>query len=144
MSPVDWNTTFSLVLVVLVVTTSVSTVEGAIQAGIGLFVIEQLLTYLPSRFGGPSLTIVLFAFGALTYAQHPEGVLEYQKRRSTAALRATVLPAGGGRRRGQGARHVDVGRQWLTREPLLSIHGVCKSFGGIKAVHSHHLRRRTR
>ena len=82
-SPVDWNTTFSLVLVVLVVTTSVNTVEGAIQAGIGLFVIEQLLTYLPSRFGGPSLTIVLFAFGALTYAQHPEGVLEYQKRRST-------------------------------------------------------------
>ena len=46
--------------------------------------VEQLLTYLPSRFGGPSLTIVLFAFGALTYAQHPEGVLEYQKRRSTA------------------------------------------------------------
>jgi urea transport system permease protein len=82
-SPVDWNTTFSLVLVVLVVTTSVNTVEGAIQAGIGLFVVEQLLTYLPSRFGGPSLTIVLFAFGALTYAQHPEGVLEYQKRRST-------------------------------------------------------------
>jgi hypothetical protein len=61
----------------------VNTVEGAIQAGIGLFVVEQLLTYLPSRFGGPSLTIVLFAFGALTYAQHPEGVLEYQKRRST-------------------------------------------------------------
>jgi branched-chain amino acid transport system permease protein len=82
-SPDDWNTTFSLVLVVLVVTTSVNTVEGAIQAGIGLFVVEQLLTYLPSRFGGPSLTIVLFAFGALTYAQHPEGVLEYQKRRST-------------------------------------------------------------
>jgi branched-subunit amino acid ABC-type transport system permease component len=82
-SPVDWNTSFSLVLVVLVVTTSVSTVEGAIQAGIGLFVIEQLLTYLPSRFGGPSLTIVLFAFGALTYAQHPEGVLEYQKRKGT-------------------------------------------------------------
>jgi len=48
---VDWNTTFSLVLVVLVVTTSVNTVEGAIQAGIGLFVVEQLLTYLPSRFG---------------------------------------------------------------------------------------------
>src|SRR5580698_10552571 len=82
-SPDDWNTTFSLVLVVLVVTTSVNTVGGAIQAGIGLFVVEQLLTYLPSRFGGPSLTIVLFAFGALTYAQHPEGVLEYQKRRLT-------------------------------------------------------------
>jgi branched-chain amino acid transport system permease protein len=82
-SPVDWNTSFSLVLVVLVVTTSMSTVEGAIQAGIGLFVVEQVLTYLPSRLGGSSLTIVLFAFGALQYAQHPEGVLEFQKRRST-------------------------------------------------------------
>ncbi len=79
----DWNTTFSLVLVVLVVTTSVSTVEGAIQAGIGFFFVNQLLTYLPGRFGGQSLTIVLFAFGALQYAQHPEGVLEFQKRRST-------------------------------------------------------------
>ena len=46
-SPDDWNTEFSLVFVVLVVTTSVATVEGAIQAGIGFFVIEQLLTYLP-------------------------------------------------------------------------------------------------
>jgi hypothetical protein len=65
------------------VTTSVNTVEGAIQAGIGYYVIQQIFTYLPARIGGPSLTIVLFAFGALTYAQHPEGVLEYQKRRST-------------------------------------------------------------
>ncbi len=82
-SPVDWNTTFSLVFVVLVVTTSVNTVEGAIQAGIGYYVIQQIFTYLPARLGGPSLTIVLFAFGALTYAQHPEGVLEFQKRKST-------------------------------------------------------------
>ncbi|HVB91876.1 MAG TPA: hypothetical protein VND70_07225 [Acidimicrobiales bacterium] len=82
-SPSDWNYQYSLVFVVLVVTTSVSTVEGAIQAGIGFAVTLQILTYLPARFGGPSLTIVLFAFGALTYASHPEGVLEYQKRRST-------------------------------------------------------------
>jgi branched-chain amino acid transport system permease protein len=82
-SPVDWNTTFSLVFVVIVVTTSVNTVEGAIQAGIGYYVIQQIFTYLPARLGGPSLTIVLFAFGALTYAQHPEGVLEFQKRKST-------------------------------------------------------------
>ncbi len=82
-NPTDWNTSFSLVIVVLVVTTSVSTVEGAIQAGIGFFVTEQVLTILPARVGGPSLTIVLFAFGALQYAQHPEGVLEFQKRRWT-------------------------------------------------------------
>jgi branched-chain amino acid transport system permease protein len=81
-NPTDWNADISLVLVVLVVTTSVTTVEGAIQAGIGFFVTEHILTvYLPARFA--SLTVVLFAFGALTYAQHPEGVLEYQKRRST-------------------------------------------------------------
>jgi branched-subunit amino acid ABC-type transport system permease component len=84
-SPTDWNADISLVLVVLVVTTSVTTVEGAIQAGIGFFVTEQVLsTVLPARIGASSLTVVLFAFGALTYASHPEGVLEYQKRRSTA------------------------------------------------------------
>jgi branched-chain amino acid transport system permease protein len=91
-SPIDWNTTFSLVFVVLVVTTSVNTVEGAIQAGIGYYVIQQIFTYLPARIGGPSLTIVLFAFGALTYAQHPEGVLEYQKRRSTARFERLFFP----------------------------------------------------
>jgi ABC-type branched-subunit amino acid transport system permease subunit len=83
-NPTDWNAQFSLVLVVLVVTTSVTTVEGAIQAGVGFFVTEQILTtVLPARIGASSLTVVLFAFGALTYASHPEGVLEYQKRRST-------------------------------------------------------------
>ncbi len=83
-SPTDWNADISLVLVVLVVTTSVTTVEGAIQAGIGFFVTEQVLTtVLPARIGASSLTVVLFAFGALTYASHPEGVLEFQKRKST-------------------------------------------------------------
>jgi hypothetical protein len=48
-------------------------------------VTEQILTtVLPARIGASSLTVVLFAFGALTYASHPEGVLEYQKRKGTA------------------------------------------------------------
>ncbi len=77
-----FNYEFSLVFVVVVVTTGVSTVEGAIQAGIGFVVIQQLVqTYAPGRLQG--ITIVLFAFGALTYAAHPEGVLEFSKRRST-------------------------------------------------------------
>ncbi len=81
-NPTDWNADISLVLVVLVVTTSVTTVEGAIQAGVSFFVIEHILqVYLPARFA--SLTVVLFAFGALQYAKHPEGVLEYQKRKGT-------------------------------------------------------------
>ncbi len=82
-SPTAWSYNYSLIFVVLVVTTGVGTVEGAIQAGIGFFVVTQILTYLPSRLGGSSLVIVLFAFGALQYAKHPEGVLEFQKRRST-------------------------------------------------------------
>ena len=69
--------------VVVVVTTGASTVEGAIQAGFGFVVLQQLLTYVPARFGGNSLVVVFFAFGALTYAAHPEGILEFQKRRST-------------------------------------------------------------
>src|SRR3984957_4934535 len=82
-SPSAWNYNYSLIFVVLVVTTGVSTVEGAIQAGFGFYVIQQILTYLPGRSGGYSLVIVLFAFGALQYARHPEGVLEFQKRRAT-------------------------------------------------------------
>ena len=52
-SPTDWNSDFSLVFVVLVVTTSVTTVEGAIQAGIGFFVTEQILTILPAAHRWP-------------------------------------------------------------------------------------------
>jgi branched-subunit amino acid ABC-type transport system permease component len=74
---------FGLAFVVIVVTTGVSTVEGAIQGGMGFVIVQQLLSYLPARFGGNSLVLVLFAFGALQYANHPEGILEYQKTKST-------------------------------------------------------------
>ena len=90
----QWNYSFSLVFIVLVVTTGVSTVEGAIQAGIGFFfVTDQLLTYLPARVGGGSLVIVLFAFGSLQYAKHPEGILEFQKRRSNQRFEKRFFPA---------------------------------------------------
>ena len=69
---------FSLVFVVAVITTGSRTVEGAVQAGIGFSVIQLLLhLYLPARFGG--IEPILFAFGAMTYAAHPEGIVEYQK-----------------------------------------------------------------
>ncbi len=76
----QWNYNFSLLFVVLVVTTGVATVEGAIQAGIGFFVVEQLLTYLPARLDAGSLVVVVFALGSLQFARHPEGVAEFQKR----------------------------------------------------------------
>ena len=93
-NPNQFNTQLGLAFVVIVVTTGVSSVEGAIQAGIGFVVVQQVLTYLPGRFGGSSLTFVLFAFGALTYAQHPEGILEYQKRRSTLRFQSRIFERG--------------------------------------------------
>ncbi len=89
-----FNYEFSLAFVVIVVTTGVSTVEGAINAGFGFVVIQQLLTYLPPRFGGNSLVFVLFAFGAINYAAHPEGVLEFQKRRWTQRMERLVFHTG--------------------------------------------------
>jgi branched-subunit amino acid ABC-type transport system permease component len=85
----------SLVFVVVVVTTGSSTVEGAVQAGFGYVVLQQLLTYVPARLGGNSLVVVFFAFGALTYAAHPEGILEYQKRRSTLRIQGILFKSAG-------------------------------------------------
>lgn len=84
-----FNYTFSLLFVMLVVTTSVRTVEGAIQAGMAFVVVQQLLSYAPTRFQG--LTLVLFAFGALQYANHSEGILEFQKRKWTLATQRLVF-----------------------------------------------------
>jgi branched-chain amino acid transport system permease protein len=70
---------YSLAFVVVVVTTGARRIEGALQAGMAFAIITLLLTYAPQRFGG--ITPVLFAFGAMTYAAHQEGIVEYQKRK---------------------------------------------------------------
>jgi len=62
-----------------VITLGARTVEGAVQAGMGYAVFATVLTYLPQRFAG--IEPILFAFGSVTYAVHPEGILEYQKGR---------------------------------------------------------------
>ena len=145
-NPTDWNADFSLVLVVLVVTTSVTTVEGAIQAGVGFFVTEQILTtILPARIGASSLTVVLFAFGALTYAQHPEGVLEFQKRKGTQRFERLFFSRGSPAEeelRPKSSHPPSRPRTPMADAgPLLTLRGVCKSFGGIQAVQQHHVRR---
>ena len=71
---------FSLLWLVLVVTTGVRTVEGAVNAGMALVFVPELLHHLPGRLR--DLEFVLFGFGAITYAKHPEGIVEYQKRKS--------------------------------------------------------------
>lgn len=97
----DFNYVLSLAFVVVVVTTGARTVEGAVQAGMAYAVVAQVLAQLnlPSRL--QSLEIVLFAVGALTYAAHPEGIVEYQRsqwlRRANHVLhRIDARRAGGG------------------------------------------------
>ncbi|MDA8269039.1 MAG: ABC transporter permease [Actinomycetota bacterium] len=76
-SPADFQYVVSLAFVLVVVTTGSRTVEGAVQAGMAYAVIAQALTYVPTRFSG--IELILFAAGALTYAAHPEGIVEYQR-----------------------------------------------------------------
>ena len=68
---------YSLAFVVVVITTGARNVEGAVQAGMAYAIVALILTYVPLRFSG--IEPILFAFGAMTYAAHPEGIVEYQK-----------------------------------------------------------------
>ncbi|MDA8400879.1 MAG: ABC transporter permease [Actinomycetota bacterium] len=105
-SPTDFNYFFSLVFVVLVVTTGVKTVEGAINAGMAYVILQQLLSYIPNhpawlhRFSG--IEILLFALGALGYVIHPEGMVEFQKRFWTERI-ARMLDRRGGHQPSEGS-----------------------------------------
>jgi branched-subunit amino acid ABC-type transport system permease component len=68
-----------LVWIVLVVTIGSRTVEGAIQAGLAFAFVPEILKSLGVS---PSIQFILFGLGAITYAKHPEGIVEFQKRRS--------------------------------------------------------------
>src|SRR5204862_5678910 len=76
----SFNYFYSMFWLVLVVTTGVRTVEGAVNAGMALVFVPELLHHLPGRWA--NLEYVLFGFGAINYAKHPEGIVEYQTRRS--------------------------------------------------------------
>jgi branched-chain amino acid transport system permease protein len=92
-NPALFNYQLSLVFVVVVLTTGVTTVEGAITGGIAYVVVQQLLTYVPLRFQG--LTVVIFALGALTYARHPEGIVEFLKRKQTMQIQRLLFRSDG-------------------------------------------------
>jgi branched-chain amino acid transport system permease protein len=80
----NFNVQLSLVFMVLVLTTGSRTVEGAANAGAGLIFIPEILGAFGSHFS--VLTYALFGYGTINYAKHPEGILEYQKRKSTEAM----------------------------------------------------------
>jgi branched-subunit amino acid ABC-type transport system permease component len=75
---------FGVVWVVLVVTLGARTVDGAVNAALGLIVTQWLLETL----GFPtSIAIIGFGLGAITYARHPEGIVQFQTRKSILAQR---------------------------------------------------------
>lgn len=97
-NPVDFSWQWGPTFLVIVVTVGVSSVEGAIEAGIGYALLNQLFTYLPARLSGSSsgeaaLTIVVLSLGAFTYARHPEGIVEFGKRKvAQVVFRAKAPP----------------------------------------------------
>lgn len=75
---VNFSPFFGLFWLVLVVTLGARTVEGAIQAGLAFALFPELLKAL----GVPGeLQFVLFGLSAVVYAKHPEGLLEFGKRK---------------------------------------------------------------
>jgi branched-subunit amino acid ABC-type transport system permease component len=77
-----FNVFFGVLLVVVVVTLGSRTVDGAVNAGLGFVLFPLLLEELSFPV---ELSIVGFAFGAITYARHPEGIVEFQKLKSIRA-----------------------------------------------------------
>jgi branched-chain amino acid transport system permease protein len=80
----SFNVQLSLVFMVLVLTTGARTVEGAANAGAAFIFIPEILGALPGHLS--VLAYALFGYGTINYAKHPEGILEYQKRKSTEAI----------------------------------------------------------
>lgn len=75
----NFSSFFGLFWVVLVVTLGARSVQGAVNAGLGLVLFPQLLKLLGLSSG---YEYIFFGLGALTYAKHPEGIIEAQTRSS--------------------------------------------------------------
>ena len=83
----NFTSFFGLFWVVLVVTLGARSVQGAVNAGLGLVLFPQLLKLLGLSGG---YEYIFFGLGALTYAQHPEGIIEAQTRRSLQFVQGLV------------------------------------------------------
>ena len=92
-------TIIGIAWVVLVVTLGSRTVDGAVNAGISFVLFQWLLE--DGLHLTPGIFLILFGLGAITYVRHPEGIVEYQTRKSIVemararalALRAKALAA---------------------------------------------------
>lgn len=89
---------FGLFWVVIVVTLGSRSVQAAITAGFALMLMPEILDELGIS---QSWSYILFGLGAITYARHPEGIIEAQTRRSLGLTERLVArlrggPGGGG------------------------------------------------
>jgi branched-subunit amino acid ABC-type transport system permease component len=86
-----FNVFFGFILMVVVISVAVRTVDGAVIAGLSFVLFPLLLEELGTRV---ELAIIGFAFGAITFARHPEGIAEFQKLRNIRAqIRHRALAA---------------------------------------------------
>jgi ABC-type branched-subunit amino acid transport system permease subunit len=74
---------FGLVWVVLVVTLGSRSIQAAITAGVSFMVFPRLLELagIPQSLS-QGIAFILFGLGAVTYAKHPEGIVEARTRAS--------------------------------------------------------------
>ena len=88
----EYQALFGAAWVVLVVSLGARTVDGAVNAAISFVLFQWLLS---EYFGmEASIALIGFGFGAITYARHPEGIVEFRTRTSILARRkATILKA---------------------------------------------------
>lgn len=85
----EYQALFGVAWVVLVVSLGSRTVDGAVNAAISFVLFQWLLS---DYFGmEASIALIGFGFGAITYARHPEGIVEFRTRVSILARRKAVL-----------------------------------------------------
>lgn len=75
----NFNPILGLFWLVIVVALGARTVEGAVQAGLALAFVPEILKAIGLS---PAYQFVMFGLLAATFAKHPEGIVEFNKRRS--------------------------------------------------------------
>jgi ABC-type branched-subunit amino acid transport system permease subunit len=111
LSPDSFNYQISAVLLVVVAIVGLSSITGAVVAGVVYTTLQVAVTTLPSRFAG--LVAVLFGLATLSYTRHPEGFLDFLgartqqaiARRRAGRMRTPTLTGGPGGVDGVAATH---------------------------------------
>jgi branched-subunit amino acid ABC-type transport system permease component len=117
-TPNETLSILGIVWVVLVVTLGSRTVDGAANAAIGFVVFAWLLGELGFR---PEFAVVFFGLGAITYARHPEGVVEFQTRKNIVnQIRQRALNARAAELKQKGSLPAEYRPVWQVALPVIA------------------------